>query len=73
MTFVEELVPHLPEWLGRQRWFGAKGREVSAVEVTSATAMTVVVNDLNAVYPLRIDPTFSDANWLSMGGIPGGI
>ena len=40
MTFVEELVPHLPEWLGRQRWFGAKGREVSAVEVTSATSLT---------------------------------
>ena len=40
MTFVEELVPHLPEWLGRQRWFGAKGREVSAVEVVSATSLT---------------------------------
>ena len=31
MTFVEELVPHLPEWLGRQRWFGAKGREWAGV------------------------------------------
>jgi len=40
VTFVEELVPHLPEWLGRQRWFGAKGREVSAVEVVSATSLT---------------------------------
>jgi maltokinase len=40
VTFVEELVPHLPEWLGRQRWFGAKGREVSAVEVASATSLT---------------------------------
>lgn len=40
MSFVEELVPHLPEWLGRQRWFGAKGREVSAVEVVSATSLT---------------------------------
>ena len=40
MTFVEELVPHLPEWLGRQRWFGAKGREVSGVEVASATSLT---------------------------------
>ena len=40
MTFVEELVPHLPEWLGRQRWFGAKGREVSAVEVAAATSLT---------------------------------
>ena len=40
MSFVEELVPHLPEWLGRQRWFGAKGREVSVVDVVSATSLT---------------------------------
>lgn len=38
---------------------------------TAVTAMTVVVDDSNAVYPVRIDPTFSDANWISMGGIPG--
>jgi trimeric autotransporter adhesin len=34
-------------------------------------ALVVVVNDAEAVYPVRIDPTFSDANWISMGGIPG--
>ena len=33
--------------------------------------LAVVVNDAEAVYPVRIDPTFSDANWVSMGGIPG--
>ena len=33
--------------------------------------LTVIVNDRDAVYPVRIDPTFSDANWISMGGIPG--
>ncbi len=33
--------------------------------------LVVVVNDAEAVYPVRIDPTFSDANWMSMGGIPG--
>ena len=33
--------------------------------------LAVVVNDADAVYPLRIDPTFSDANWVSMGGLPG--
>ena len=33
--------------------------------------LAVVVDDANAVYPVRIDPTFSDANWVSMGGIPG--
>ena len=31
----------------------------------------MVVNDAEAVYPVRIDPTFSDANWVSMGGFPG--
>ena len=37
----------------------------------SALGMAVVVNDADAVYPVRIDPTFSDANWVSMGGFPG--
>ncbi|MBU6402019.1 MAG: hypothetical protein KGS61_17010, partial [Verrucomicrobia bacterium] len=31
----------------------------------------ILVSDADAVYPLRIDPTFSDANWISMGGLPG--
>lgn len=31
----------------------------------------MVVNDAAAVYPVRIDPTFSDANWSSMGGFAG--
>ena len=35
------------------------------------SALVVVVNDAEAVYPVRIDPTFSDANWISMGGVPG--
>ena len=30
-----------------------------------------MVDDAAATYPLRIDPTFSDANWISMGGMPG--
>ena len=30
--------------------------------------LAVVVDDTRAVYPVRIDPTFSDANWISMGG-----
>lgn len=33
--------------------------------------LAVVVNDAGAVYPVRIDPTFSDANWAGMGGLPG--
>ena len=30
--------------------------------------LAVLVDDAEAVYPVRIDPTFSDANWISMGG-----
>ncbi|MGA2749974.1 MAG: hypothetical protein ABSG59_14455, partial [Verrucomicrobiota bacterium] len=37
---------------------------------TSGT-LAVVVKDAEAVYPVRIDPTFSDANWVSMGSLPG--
>lgn len=33
--------------------------------------LAIMVDDANAVYPVRIDPTFSDANWVSLGGIPG--
>jgi hypothetical protein len=33
--------------------------------------LAVVVNDAGAVYPVRIDPTFSDANWVSLGGFLG--
>jgi hypothetical protein len=36
-----------------------------------AAMLVVFVNDAEAVYPVRLDPTFSDANWISMGGIPG--
>ncbi len=37
----------------------------------SAISLAVVVDDAAAAYPVRIDPTFSDANWISLGGIPG--
>jgi hypothetical protein len=37
----------------------------------SAIGLAVLVDDTDAVYPVRIDPTFSDANWISLGGIPG--
>lgn len=32
--------------------------------------LVIIVKDVDAVYPLHIDPTFSDANWVSLGGIP---
>jgi hypothetical protein len=34
---------------------------------TSGTRLAVVVADAQAVYPVRIDPTFSDANWSALG------
>ena len=37
----------------------------------SEMGLAVIVDDVDAVYPVRIDPTFSDANWISMGGVPG--
>lgn len=33
--------------------------------------LRIEVDDRLAAYPLRIDPTFSDANWISMGGVSG--
>jgi hypothetical protein len=54
----------------------ATGRELPArMEVAAerlvATKLAVLVDDANAVYPVRIDPTFSDADWISMGGLNG--
>jgi hypothetical protein len=56
-----------------------------ALNVTDATGMlldarfkkvennliTITVDDKSARYPVRIDPTITDADWISMGGIPG--
>jgi hypothetical protein len=53
----------LPAAIGGDTDNGAHG-------VTRPT-LAVVVNDADAVYPVRIDPTFSDANWVSMGGVNG--
>ncbi len=60
----------------RLRVTDAVGQELPAkIEVPPgepAAAMAVVVNDAGAVYPVQIDPTFSDANWISMGGTTDG-
>jgi len=48
------------------------GKELTArMEVRDHNRLDIVVDDAEAVYPVRIDPTFSDADWISMGGIPG--
>ena len=50
----------------------ARGRELRAsVDLVSPRRLAVVLDDAAAEYPVRIDPTFSDANWVSLGGMPG--
>ena len=50
----------------------AKNRVLAAhFTVQSSNRLAVVVDDAEAVYPVRIDPTYSDANWTSLGGING--
>lgn len=54
----------------------ATGRPLSARMETSGDSiptptLTIVVDDENAEYPIRVDPTFSDENWISTGGFPG--
>lgn len=56
----------------RLRAVDATGRELAArLEVTAATRLAVVVDDAAAAYPVRIDPTFSDADWISLNVLPG--
>ncbi len=50
----------------------ATGRELKAsLRVPSAERLVISVEDAGAAYPVRIDPTFSDADWTSLGGLPG--
>jgi hypothetical protein len=58
---------------GRLRAMDATGRELTArMEVLSVDQLAVRVADANATYPVRIDPTFSDADWVSLNpGLPG--
>ena len=58
----------------RLRAEDATGRELAArLEVLSKDRLAVSVADANATYPVRIDPTFTDADWVSLGlGMGGG-
>ncbi len=56
----------------RVRVTDASGRELSAtLQVLSSHRLAVRVADAGAIYPVRIDPTFSDADWTSLGGANG--
>src|SRR5437867_9510958 len=46
--------------------------EPKAEDRKQKAEMAILVEDADAVYPVRIDPTFSDANWISLNpSIPG--
>ncbi len=52
----------------------ASGKKLpSEFKVNSPDKFIVSVDDSNAIYPIRIDPTISDANWVSMGALEQGI
>ena len=53
---------------GRLRAVDFRGRELaSRMDVRSATRLVISVDDTGAAYPVRIDPTFSDADWIAWG------
>lgn len=48
----------------------ARGRVLKArMEAATPQLLRLVVDDRDAAYPVRIDPTFSDEDWISLGGI----
>ena len=52
----------------------ATGSELPAwMTVANDHTLTIQVDDSQATYPVRIDPTFSDADWISMGTGPPGL
>ncbi|MEI7776187.1 MAG: hypothetical protein WCK17_15590, partial [Verrucomicrobiota bacterium] len=57
----------------RLRVTDASGKELAAkMLVPAANRITLRVEDAQATYPVRIDPTFSDADWVSLNsGIRG--
>ena len=56
------------------RWTGlhttdAAGRILASRFRGSGSELAIEVDDADAVYPVRIDPTFTDADWTAMGTI----
>jgi hypothetical protein len=49
----------------------AAGKSLPARFVKNANGLEIRVDDAGATYPVRIDPTFTDADWLSLGGVGG--
>ncbi|MBT7304751.1 MAG: hypothetical protein HN849_34790, partial [Victivallales bacterium] len=56
----------------RLRVTDATGRELAAtMQARCATAIRIEVQDADAAYPVRIDPTITDADWVSMSEYAG--
>ncbi|GEP45366.1 beta strand repeat-containing protein [Brevifollis gellanilyticus] len=58
----------------RLRVVDANGKELTAtMQVLAPDRLAICVEDADAAYPVRIDPTVSDANWVSidLASIPG--
>ncbi|MEK7951317.1 beta strand repeat-containing protein [Luteolibacter soli] len=58
----------------RLRVVDANGKELTAtMQVLALDCLAICVEDADAAYPVRIDPTISDANWVSIdnASIPG--
>jgi len=54
--------------------FDANGTSLTArFNVRSGDRLGIEVDDATAVYPVRIDPTFSDAHWVSLNGDIAGV
>jgi len=54
---------------GRLHVEDATGKTLKADMVrTGSDRIALLVDDSSAAYPVRIDPTFSDANWTGLGG-----
>jgi Listeria-Bacteroides repeat domain (List_Bact_rpt) len=52
----------------------ARGTTLNARFAATELGVQVAVDDAHAVYPVRIDPTYTDADWVSMGGAgPNGV
>lgn len=56
----------------RLKVLDADNREFSArISVISESSFAITVEESDATYPVRIDPTFCDENWISTGGRAG--
>ena len=56
----------------RLKAWDAEGRALDArMTVHAANRISITIDDDGATYPVRIDPTFSDENWVSLRGVGG--